>query len=151
MRRLLLLSLLIASLLMLSCTHFTLQVAEVDSWLIEKAGDKTPTVNISGKWQDWETDYNYDEKRFNPFGWGTGWGKGAFDQKGKNITGIMGVYVIKGIVSGNRVYLVFISGGSVHYTANFEMIGDNELLGTYYSSSDIQQSKPYPMGFKRMK
>jgi hypothetical protein len=150
MRRLILLLLITAILFLLSCrTGSDLRVSEIDPWLNQMAGSIDPTVSISGKWQD--SDYNYDETRFNPFGWGKGWGKGDFEQKGRDITGFLGDYVVKGVISGKEAYLVFTYGGSVYYTTRLELKNDFELIGNYYSSNDRQQSAPYPMALKRVK
>jgi hypothetical protein len=135
MRRLILFSLLIGVSLILSCS-FGLRMAGVDSWLNKVGGTESPTVDISGEWQDTNTGM-------------MGWGEGYFDQKGRNITGSLGDYVIKGVVSGNTADLVIIYFGSVHFTAKLELI-NNSLRGFYYSYRDEKQSTGYNMALKRI-
>lgn len=60
------------------------------------------------------------------------------------LSGAIGNYVIEGVVSGNKVYLVFLSGGVVYYTARLEMFEDGVLRGKYFDSDDKEQANGYP-------
>ncbi len=118
-----------------------LQVTEVDKWLSTKAGSTAPVVQVSGDWQD----SVYADNTF------MGWGAGKFEQSGSTVTGNLGLYIVKGMVSGNKLYLVLMTGGSVYYTATLEMKKDNkELYGNYYYPKDKEQTQPYPMSLKRV-
>ena len=77
-----------------------------------------------------------------------GWGEGYLKQDQNKVSGAIGNYNIKGIVSGNKVYLVFIYGGSVYYTARLEMI-DGLLVGNYFEADDKEQSNGYPTSLAR--
>ena len=104
-------SLLMLTVLMLAACTTGLKKDEIDTWLTDISGANPPAINVEGKWRDADVDPN------TPFGWG----KGVFEQEGSRVTGYIGNYNVTGTVSGNKVYLVFLSGGSVYYTARLEM------------------------------
>ncbi len=122
--------------LVISCTHGTLRQNEIDPWLNAISGSKPPEINISGKWHDAEGSTYF------------GWGEGYLRQEQNKITGAIGNYNIKGVVSGKTVYLVFLSGGNVYYTARLEMFQDL-LTGNYFKASDKDQTKGYPTSLAR--
>lgn len=113
--------------------------AEIDPWLQEVAEDKTPAINIEGRWQDAEA--NPDT----PFGWG----RGYFEQEGNEVKGSLGNYNVKGKVSGDTVYLVFLSAGEVYHTARLEKKKDDILRGDYFYSDDTEQENGTPMALER--
>lgn len=107
-------------------------------WLNKISGGEPPEINISGKWRDAE---------------GTGtftWGEGHLRQEQNKVTGAIGDYNIIGIVSGKRVYLVFLYKNSVYYTARLEM-SQNLLTGNYFKARDKEQKKGYPTSFVLVK
>ncbi len=120
----------------ISCTHAVLKQNEIDPWLNTISGGEPPKLDITGKWHDAEGSTFF------------GWGEGYFRQEGGKINGAIGKYNIKGVVSGKTVYLVFLSGGVVYYTARLEMFQDL-LTGNYFKADDKEQRKGYPTSFAR--
>jgi len=103
-------------------------------WLNKISGGEPPLIDITGKWRDTQ---------------GTGfftWGEGHLRQEQNKVTGVIGDYNVIGIVSGKKVYLVFLSGGKVYYTARLEMFQDL-LTGNYFKAKDKEQKKGYPLSF----
>ena len=140
MKKLMLILFVVPAFFIMSCA-VALKETDIDSWLATKAGGAPAAVNITGTWKDSlnETDSFMS------------WGKGELTQKGNNVTGNINTYVIKGIVSGNTVYLVMYNKTAVDYTIKLELKNNNELYGNYYSSRDTNQTGPTPMAFKKVK
>lgn len=105
---------------------------EIDSWLISISLNHSPSLDISGKWHDPNGNFMF------------GWGEGYLQQKQNKVNGQIGNYNVKGIVSGKQVYLAFISGGDVYYTARLEMLEHCLLSGNYFYSNDKTQSNGFP-------
>jgi hypothetical protein len=120
----------------ISCAHAVLNQNEIDPWLNAISGGKPPEIDITGKW--------YDAQGSTFFGWGEGY----LRQEQNKISGAIGNYNIKGVVSGKTVYLVFLYGGKVYYTARLEMFQDL-LTGNYFKASDKDQRKGYPTSFAK--
>ena len=98
-----------------------------------------PELDLTGRWHD-------------PNGNAMmGWGEGYMRQQGEKISGAIGSYNIKGVVSGKRVYLVFLSGGAVYYTGRFEMFEKDLLVGNYFDADDRKQENGYPTSLARKK
>ncbi len=117
-------------------TSCALKLAEVDSWLITKSGDRASEIDLTGYWQDSK---------------GTGfltWGEGYLHQDQNKIKGNIGEYSITGRVSGKTVYLVLTYGKRVYYTARLELLKDF-LSGHYFSAKDKEQKSGYPMSLAR--
>jgi len=107
-------------------------------WLNKISGGEPPEVNVTGKWRDAQ---------------GTGlmtWGEGHLRQEQNKVSGDIGDYNVIGIVSGKKVYLVFLYRGTVSYTARLEMSQDL-LTGNYFKAKDKEQKKGYPTSFVLMK
>ncbi len=105
-------------------------------WLNKISGGEPPEIDVNGKWRDTE-------------GAGTfTWGEGYLRQDQNKITGTMGDYNVIGIVSGKKVYLVFLYKNSVYYTARLEM-SNNLLIGNYFKGKDKEQKKGYPTSFTK--
>ncbi len=121
----------------ISCAREVLRQNEIDPWLNTISGGKPSEINITGKWHDAEGSTYF------------GWGEGYLRQEQNKITGAIGNYNIKGVVSGKTVYLVFLSGGNVHYTARLEMSQDL-LTGNYFKATDKEQKKGYPTSLARI-
>ena len=102
---------------------------QIDYWLA-KAGGEPPTIDVTGKWHDAQ-------------GSGfSGWGEGYLHQKQNKVSGAIGGYDIKGVVSGKTFYLVLLSAGTVHYTARLEL-SKEVLIGDFfgdYSEQSIGRS-----------
>jgi hypothetical protein len=79
---------------------------EVDPWLNTVSGGRPPEIDITGRWQDTKG------------GGFFAWGEGHLRQEENRISGTIGDYDIKGVVSGKMVYLVFMYRGTVYYTAH---------------------------------
>ena len=107
--------------------------------VISCACGQSPELNITGKWHD-----ALDSGFF-------GWGEGYLQQEGNKVSGTIGNYTVKGVVSGTIVDLVFLwHGGEIHYTARLEMSKDL-LTGKYFKASDKEQTSGSPLSFARTK
>jgi len=138
MRSFLTLFIILSLVFVISCASRSIRQTETDPWLwlITISGGKPPEIDITGRWRDSQ---------------GTGfftWGEGFLRQEQDKISGAIGDYNIKGIVSGKIVYLVFLSGGTVYYTARLEMFQDL-LTGNYFKANDKEQRKGYPASFAK--
>lgn len=131
--------LVLMSVALISCAA-GLKKGEIDPWLAEISGGKSPAVDVEGEWQDADVDPN------TPFGWG----RGMLEQTNGRIEGRIGNYNITGKVSGNNVYLVFLSGGSVYYTARLEMKEKGLLRGNYFYDDDLEQENGTPMNLEKV-
>ena len=85
-----------------------------DGWLAQRT-DK-PKINVTGKWKS------------------DAWGKGDFTQKGRDVTGTLGDYKIKGVVSGYRAYLIADQDDWSFYSIILKRESANALEGSYSSS-----------------
>ena len=106
-------------------------------WLNKISGGEPSEIDMTGKWRDTQ---------------GTGtftWGEGDLRQEQSKVTGVIGDYDVIGIVSGKKVYLVFLYHGKVYYTARLEM-SQNLLNGNYFKGKDKEQTKGYPTSFTKV-
>jgi hypothetical protein len=106
------------------------------SWLKTMSGGEPAQIDVTGKWHD------VKESTF------FSWGEGYLRQEQNKVTGAIGDYNIRGVVSGKTVYLVFLYGGTVYYTARLEMFEDI-LTGNYFKGDDREQLVGYPTSFAR--
>lgn len=123
----------------LSCTIGALKKEEVDPWLKTISGDMPHELNLTGKWYDPNGNVMM------------GWGEGYMRQEGNKVNGAIGSYNIRGVVSGKKVYLIFLHGGSVYYTGRFEMFEGDLLVGNYFEANDKKQENGYPTSLARKK
>lgn len=86
-------------------------------WLASKT-DK-PEMNVSGIWSSPE------------------WGDAILKQEGRDITGTLGDYPVKGVASGNALYLMMYSGDKVHYFAELRAADKNTFKGLYSEKHGI--------------
>jgi hypothetical protein len=96
-----------------------------ENWLASKTAK--PDVDVSGAWSSPE------------------WDTATLKQEGKNVTGTVGDYPVKGVVSGNDLYLVMYSGDKVHYFAELKAADKNTFKGLYsekYASIDEAKNAP---------
>ena len=111
-------------------------------WLSQISGNDPPEINITGKWRDTA---------------GTGmltWGEGFLNQDQNKVTGVIGDYNVIGIVSGKKVYLVFLYRDRIYYTARLELsqqLAQDELVGSYFKGKETKQVKAYPTSFTKLK
>jgi len=94
-----------------------------EEWLNSKT--ESAEINIAGTWMSPE------------------WGTAKLNQEGKDVTGRLGDYPVKGVVSGNMVYLLMYSGGSVHYTAKLEPLDEKTLKGSYAKYTIIEEKNEH--------
>ncbi len=90
-----------------------------EKWLDSKK-DK-PEIDIAGTWACPE------------------WGAAAFKQQGREITGALGDYPVKGVVSGSSVYLLMYSGDKVDYFAELKAIDKDTFQGSYSKYKTVEE------------
>ena len=103
-----------AALLLQSCG---VPMTKGESWLASKT-DK-PEMNVSGTWLSPE------------------WGDATLNQEGKDITGMLGDYPVKGVASGNGLYLMMYSGDKVHYYAELKATDKSTFKGLYSAKYEV--------------
>jgi hypothetical protein len=86
-------------------------MVEGQKWL-DSRNDK-PEISISGVWTSPE------------------WGIAIFKQDGKDITGMLGDYAVKGVVSGNVISLLMYHNDGVYYFAELQALDNNTCSGFY--------------------
>ncbi len=109
---------------------------QIDPWLNTISGGKPSEIDVTGRWHDVQ---------------GSGfftWGEGYLRQEQGKVSGAIGDYDIKGVVSGKIVYLVFLSKGHVFYSARLEMFQDL-LTGSYFDGNDRKQMKGSPISLAK--
>lgn len=104
-----------------------LREKEHDTWRHPISVDDAPEIDITGRWHDTQNGL------FNG-------GRGYLDQKKNRINGAFGDYVIKGTVSGKKIYLAFLFQGVVQYTARLEVFQDL-LIGNFFEADDALQKR----------
>jgi len=128
--------------LLLLCIAFTTSLTaskvefEVKAWL--DAQKDPPTINVNGTWDS-------DE-------WGTFHLVQA--EGSREVSGNGGGYEIVGVVSGNRLFLLFAEGHTVEYCATLSSNGENSLTGNYSNRksrlhSGLCQESSRPMNMKK--
>ena len=60
-----------------------------------------------------------------------GWGRATLKQSGRQITGTLDTYEVKGVVSGNKAYLTTWDSGKCYYAIILSQTGKNVLAGSY--------------------
>ena len=119
------------SLLLMSCG---VSMTKGEEWLYSKK--ENPEINISGTWVSPE------------------WGNATFKQENKDVTGSLGDYPVKGVVSGTTVYLLMYSGKRVHYSAELKASDNNTFKGVYSKYAIVGEdptSYTRPMSLAPMK
>ena len=111
-----------------------------NDWLKSQAGPAL--VDVSGEWNA-------------GYAMGGGWGGGEFYQYGNDITGTLGFYTVRGVVSGTTLYLNLISGDSVYYTAKLEKKGEDvyrgkAVEGAVIGTIEAETATAYPIFLERM-
>jgi hypothetical protein len=59
------------------------------------------------------------------------WGKAMLKQSGRQITGTIDMYEVKGVVSGNKAYLTTWDSGKCYYAVILSQTDKNVLTGSY--------------------
>ena len=119
----------------------SVSVKAADDWLASKAA-AAPKVNMTGKWDAGSA-------------WTGGWGEGNFIQDKAYFTGPLGLYYVKGVVSGKDLYLVLLSNNWVYYTAKMSKQGDGSFAGkatkdVIVDSDAAKSAETYPITFRKM-
>jgi hypothetical protein len=86
----------------------------VNPWLSSKAGQ--PAINVTGVWDGGKM-------------MSGGWGEGRFMQQGNRIDGTLGLYNVRGTVSGSEVHLALISKMLIYYTVSLKATDSATLEG----------------------
>ena len=105
----------------LSLTSCGVAMTEGQRWLDSKKD--APEMNVSGRWFSSE------------------WGDTNFNQEQKDVTGQLGDYPVRGVVSGNSLYLLMYSGSNVHYSAKLTASDENTFEGSYSKYSIIDEPR----------
>ncbi len=90
------------------------------NWLDTKTAK--PEIDVSGIWNSPE------------------WGAAEFEQAGNKVSGTLGDYPAKGVVSGNHLYLLMYSGNNIHYTADLKATRKGKLTGVYSKYTIIDEA-----------
>lgn len=128
--------------LLLLCVSFPISLAaakvevEGKAWLDSQ---KDPAeMNVNGAWSSEE------------------WGDFHLVQSegSRDVSGNGGGYVITGVVSGKRLFMLFSTRGTVDYCATLSPNGENGLTGTYSDrksrlKSGLCQESSRPMNMKK--
>jgi hypothetical protein len=103
-----------------------------EKWLDSKKDN--PEINISGNWTSPE------------------WGVAIFKQEGRELTGTLGDYPAKGVVSGSSIYLLMYADDKVHYFAQLKAVDANTFKGIYSKYYMIDENPPSekPINLKRV-
>ena len=96
-------------------------MTEGEKWLDSQKD--APEMNIAGMWDSPE------------------WGKANFKQEKREISGMLGDYPVRGVVSGNNLYLLMYAGDKVHYSAKLKASDENTFQGSYSKYSIIDQPR----------
>ena len=96
-------------------------MTEGEKWLDSQKD--APEMNIAGMWDSPE------------------WGKANFKQEKREISGMLGDYPVRGVVSGNNLYLLMVAGDKVHYSAKLKASDQNAFQGSYSKYSIIDQPR----------
>jgi hypothetical protein len=84
-----------------------------------------------------------------------GWGSGTWIQNDNQVKGNLGLYIINGRVSGQKLYMLISSGNRVYYTALLEPTKDGGLLvGMAYpnqlaDAKDLRLTDQVPVSLRR--
>ena len=117
-----------SALFLLSCGGTT--VTQGENWLASKT-DK-PAMDVSGTWTSPE------------------WGVATFKQDGKNVTGMLGDYPARGVVSGNVLYLMMYAGEKADYFAELKATDLNTFNGVYSKYKPVDEVRKDPAYTKPM-
>ncbi len=119
------------AILLISCSSQGVSIVKGEYWLDSKA--KKAEMNVSGAWSSPE------------------WGEALFEQEGNRVTGTLGDYPVRGIVSGSSLYLMMCSGEKVDYFAELKAVDNNLFVGLYSKYRIIDEVRDEPSLTKSMK
>lgn len=78
------------------------------------------------------------------------WGGARLAQSGRTVTGAMGNYNVRGVISGSRAYLLLHSNGWVYYTAVLTRPSHGTLSGFYSASVPFDVMDQRPLDLRRV-
>jgi len=104
-------------------------LAAGDQWLSNF--NQPAALNVTGTWASLE------------------WGEGSLKQANRQVTGTLGHYAVKGVVSGRKVYLQFLSDNWVYYSAVLERTPAGALSGHYSEGTSFDPKEQEPITIKR--
>jgi len=121
-----------SAIFLMSCGMQGVGIKKGEEWLASKTDN--PGMDVSGNWSSPE------------------WGEAIFRQEGNSITGTLGDYPVKGVVSGNGLYLMMMySGELIHYFAELKAIDKNSFSGFYSKYQIIDEVRNNPSFTRPMK
>ena len=95
--------------------------------------------------------------QFDPAGMNVGghwtsvdWGEGNLSQSGRNVSGKLGDYDVRGVVSGNHAYLLISEGGWNYYCAVLENPAPGLLTGHFSRSIPFVKNLARPMRLEQL-
>ncbi len=123
------------AILLISCGLFLVScgvaMTKGQTWLDSKKDN--PSINVTGSWTSPE------------------WGSARFKQEGRDVSGALGDYPVKGVVSGDTLYLLMYSGSKVDYSAELKALDNNTFKGSYSKYSIVEQADyKKPINLKRL-
>ena len=127
-------------LVLISCRTGPAVAPNYDTWL--EAQNMPSQMNVSGRWDAGES-------------WSGGWGEANLIQQGRNVSGTLGLYNVKGVISHKTMFITLTSGDYVYYTAKLDMKNDGSLSGMAYreaiaGSPEAEKVESFPIIMKRM-
>lgn len=100
--------------------------AAAQAWMSGQTA--SAAINVSGTWFSQE------------------WGKATLKQTGRNVSGTIDTYEVKGVVSGKKAYLTTWDSGKCYYAIILSQPGKNVLTGSYTDGpayrDDAKQQRP---------
>lgn len=100
--------------------------ASAQAWMNGQTA--SASINVSGTWFSQE------------------WGKASLKQTGRNVSGTIDTYEVKGVVSGKKAYLTTWDSGKCYYAIILTQPGKNVLTGSYTDGpayrDDPKQQRP---------
>ncbi len=82
-----------------------------ENWLSDQSAPAR--IDVSGRWASRD------------------WGSARFHQSGRRVTGTLGDYSVRGVVSGSKAYLLIASGDWYYYSAILEKTRPDLLTGRF--------------------
>lgn len=113
----------------------------VEAWLDSKK-TAAPKADLTGRWDAGSA-------------FSGGWGEGNFVQEKSDFSGTLGLYYIKGVVSGSDVHFALLSSGAVNYTGAMSQKGTNSFSGravkdTLVDTEAAKTAETYPISLQKM-
>lgn len=113
----------------------------VDAWLDTKMVS-APKADLTGKWDAGSA-------------FAGGWGEGNFNQENARFIGLLGLYSIKGVVSGTDVHFALMSNGTIYYTGVLSQKSAGSFTGRTVKDAIIdteaaKTAEVYPISIQKM-